>query len=120
MNAHEARVGGRFLAIERGLLAVADEPLSGPDTMPEIVSPETLASCICHRLNVRVDEHGETLAALLRCELTIRHEDAVAATKAAWLGIAEQEAERCRRAGAYPAEQIGMTIAARILMRHIG
>jgi hypothetical protein len=120
MTAHKARIGGRFLAIERGLLAVAPETTDELDPMPEIVDPETLAFRICHQLNIPADEHVETLTALLRRELGIRHEQAVAATKAACLGIAEDEAERCRRAGAYPAEQIAMTIAVRIRLRHIG
>lgn len=120
MTAQKARIGGRFLAIERGLLALSEEPTDGSDTMPEIVSPEVLASRICHELNVRADEHAEMLTAILRRELGIRHEEAVAATKAACLGIAEEEAERCRRDGAYPAAQIAMTIAARIRLRHVG
>jgi hypothetical protein len=87
--------------------------------MSEILTPERLASHICYQLNVAIEEHADSLAAFIRRELRIRHDDAVAATKAACLGIAEEEAERCRRAGAYPAEQIAMNIAARIRLRHI-
>jgi hypothetical protein len=118
MTAQKARIGGRFLAIERGLLVVAAETTDELDPMPEIVDPETLAFRICHQLNLAADEHAEALAALLRRELGIRHEQAVAATKAACLGIAEEEAERCRRFGATAAEQTAMTIAARIRLRH--
>lgn len=88
--------------------------------MPETVTPERLAERICHHLNLPPADHAESIASLIRADLTARFETGVAATKATCLAIAEEEAERCRRAGAYPAEQIAMTIAARIRMRHIG
>lgn len=87
--------------------------------MPEIVTPERLAERICRRLNLLPTDNAEAISGMLREALTGRFETAIAATKAACLAIAEEEAERCRRHGAYPAEQIAMTIASRIRMRHI-
>ena len=87
--------------------------------MPEILTPERLAERICRRLNLTPTDNAEVLCVLLREALVGRFESAVAATKAACLAIAEEEAERSRRHGAYPAEQIAMTIASRIRMRHI-
>ena len=87
--------------------------------MPETLTPERLAERICRRLNLTPTDNAEVLSALLRDALVGRFDSAVAATKAACLSIAEEEAERCRRAGAYPAEQIAMTIASRIRLRHI-
>ena len=88
--------------------------------MPEPLTPERLAERICLRLNLKPADNAEVLSALLRESLVGRFENAVAATKAACLSIAEEEAERCRRHGAYPAEQIALTIASRIRLRHIG
>ena len=88
--------------------------------MPETLTPERLAERICRRLNLTPADNAEVLSALLREALVGRFETAVAATKTACLAIAEQEAERCRRHGAYPAEQIALTIASRIRLRHIG
>ena len=87
--------------------------------MPENLTPERLAERICHRLNLATADNAEVLSGLLREALVGRFDTAVAATKAACLSIAEEEAERCRRHGAYPAEQIAMTIASRIRLRHI-
>ncbi len=81
---------------------------------------EALSQRICQRLDVSTAENLEVVEALLREAIIAIGDARVAATKAACLQIAEEEAERCRRAGAYPAEQIAMTIAARIRMRHIG
>jgi len=87
--------------------------------MPEILTPERLAERICCRLNLSPASNAEVLSAMLREALVGRFDSAVAATKTACLSIAEEEAERCRRAGAYPAEQIALTIASRIRLRHI-
>lgn len=87
--------------------------------MPEMLTPERLAERICCRLNLKPADNAEVLSALLREALVGRFDIAIAATKAACLSIAEEEAERCRRAGAYPAEQIAMIIASRIRLRHI-
>ena len=87
--------------------------------MPETLTPERLAERICLRLNLSPASNAEVLSAMLRETLVGRFETAVAATKAACLSIAEEEAERCRRHGAYPAEEIALTIAQRIRLRHI-
>ena len=87
--------------------------------MPETLTPERLAERICRRLNLKPADNGEALSALLREALVGRFGTAVEATKAACLAIAEEEAERCRRHGAYPAEEIALTIAQRIRLRHI-
>lgn len=87
--------------------------------MPDNLTPERLAERICHRLNLSPSSNAEVLSVMLREALVERFESAVAATKAACLMIAEEEAERCRRAGAHSAEQIALTIASRIRMRHI-
>jgi hypothetical protein len=72
--------------------------------MPENLTPERLAGRICRRLNLSLPTNAEVLSAMLREALVGRFETAVAATKAACLSIAEEEAERCRRHGAYPAQ----------------
>ena len=87
--------------------------------MPENLTPDQLAERLCRRLNLSPASNAEALSAMLREALVGRFETAVAATKAACLSITEEEAERCRRAGAYPAERIAMTIASRIRLRHI-
>ena len=87
--------------------------------MPETLTPERLAERICRRLNLKQTDNAEVLSAMLREALVGRFETAVAATKAACLAIAEEEAERCRRHGAHPAEEIALTIASRIRLRHI-
>ena len=87
--------------------------------MPENLTPERLAERICRRLNLSPTDNAEALSAMLREALVGRFETAVAATKTACLTIAEEEAERCRRHGAYPAEQVALNIATRIRLRHI-
>ena len=87
--------------------------------MLENLTPERLAERICGRLNLAPEDNAEVLSHLLREALVGRFETAVAATKSVCLSIAEEEAERCRRAGAYPAEEIALTIAQRIRLRHI-
>ena len=87
--------------------------------MSEILTAERLAERICRRLNLKPTDNAEVLSALLREALVGQFHTAVAATKGACLAIAEEEAERCRRHGAYPAEQIALTIASRIRLRHI-
>ncbi|MBI1955903.1 MAG: hypothetical protein HYS38_05870 [Acidobacteria bacterium] len=87
--------------------------------MPENLTPERLAERVCRRLNLSPADNAEVVSAMLREALAGRFETAVAATKAACLAIAEEEAERCRRYGAYPAEEIALTIAQRIRLRHI-
>ena len=87
--------------------------------MPEKLTPERIAERICRRLNLPAADNAEGITALLREALVGRFETAVAATKAACLAIAEEEAERCRRHGAYPAEQVALNIATRIRLRHI-
>lgn len=87
--------------------------------MREVLTPERLAERICRRLNLSPASNAEVLSAMLREALVGRFEMAVDATKTACLAIAEEEAERCRRYGAYPAEEIALNIAQRIRLRHI-
>ncbi len=61
---------------------------------------------ICRRLNLCSPDNAEAITATLREALIGRSETAVAATKAACLTIAEEEAERCRRVGASTAEVV--------------
>ena len=60
--------------------------------MPENLTPERLAERICRRLNLSPADNAEVLSAMLREALVSRFEMAVAATKAACLSIAEEEA----------------------------
>ena len=83
------------------------------------ITPEKLATRVCHALRLAPRDHSENLAEILRTALADTRAAAVAATKTVCLEIAEDEAERCRAIGAAPAEQMAMTIAGRIRRRHV-
>jgi len=83
------------------------------------VTPERLAERICRRLGLPTAENAETLSELLREALSEVREAAVAASKAACLEVAEDEAERCRSVGASAAQQAALNVAARIRRRHV-
>ena len=87
--------------------------------MPGIVTPEKLATRICHVLGVAPRNDVDSLIEVLRAALVETQSAAVAAAKAACLEIAEEEAERNRIVGATGAQQTALTIAARIRKRHI-
>jgi hypothetical protein len=87
--------------------------------MAEIHTPDLLADRICRRLNLSPTDNAEVISNILREALVGRFDAAVAATKAACLTIAEEEAERCRRVGASTAEVVALNIASRIRKRHI-
>jgi hypothetical protein len=87
--------------------------------MRKSVTPERLAERICRRLNLTAADNAEGLTELLREALLDVRESAVASARAMCLDVAEDEAERCRRVGAHPAEQTAMNIAARIRKRHV-
>jgi hypothetical protein len=87
--------------------------------MPGVITPEQRAERVCHSLGLSPREHAENLAELLRSVLAQTRADAVSAAKAVCLEIAEDEAERCRAAGATTAQQTALTIAARIRKRHV-
>ncbi len=87
--------------------------------MPKPLTPVNLAARICLRLELPADRCREPLEALLREASVEVRETSIAATKAACLELAEEEAERCRAAGATTAQQTALTIAARIRKRYI-
>jgi hypothetical protein len=91
----------------------------GGQTMPSVTTPEKLAERVCRALNIPAKGNAESVTEILRATLTEAREQAVAATKAACLEIAEDEAERCRSVGATAAQQTAFTIAARIRKRHV-
>ncbi len=87
--------------------------------MPRMITVPTLATRICHALNLPATEHAESLDVVLRPALRDVLQSAVLATKAACLEIAEDESERCRAVGATAAQQTALNIAARIRKRHV-
>ena len=87
--------------------------------MPGVATPEQLAVSVCHVLGVAPRNEVESLIEVLRAALVETRSTAVAATKAACLEIAEEEAERNRSVGATGAQQTALTIAARIRKRHV-
>jgi len=78
-----------------------------------------LAERFCRRLELPADRYREPLEGLLREASVETREASIAATKAACLEVAEEEAERCHAVGATAAQQTALTIAARIRRRHI-
>ena len=87
--------------------------------MAKMITPEKLATRVCHALRLAPRDHAENLAEILRTALADAQAAAVAATKTVCLEIAEDEAERCRTVGATTAQQTALTIAARIRKRHV-
>jgi hypothetical protein len=87
--------------------------------MPRLTTPNTLATRICHALNLPAKEHAESLDVILRPALRDVRQAVLLATKTACLEIAEDEAERCRGVGATAAQQTALNIAARIRKRHV-
>lgn len=87
--------------------------------MPDIITPERLAECLCRTLNIPAKDHAESMTEILRPALSQARDEAVGAAKAVCLEIAEDEAERCRSVGATVAQQTALTIAARIRRRHV-
>lgn len=85
--------------------------------MRETVTPTRLAERICRHLNLPFAEHGEHIEVLMRQIAGGIRDNAVSATRATCLEIAEDEAERCRAAGAAAAQQTALDIAARIRRR---
>ena len=85
--------------------------------MREIVIPKKLAERICRHLNLPFSLHGESLEVLMNQMADAIRREAVSATKATCLEIAEDEAERCRTVGASTAQQTALNIAARIRRR---
>jgi len=88
-------------------------------TMPKPLTPSKLAERICRRLELPADRYRETLEGLLREAVAEARDASVSATKAACLEVAEEEAERCRAAGATAAQQTALIIASRIRKRHV-
>jgi len=97
--------------------AIAGSASVNPMRKP--ITPERLAERICRRLELAVDRCQEVLEALLRESLVATRDASIAATKAACLEIAEEEAERSRGVGATASQQTALTIAARIRKRHV-
>jgi len=97
----------------------ASTALHPTEAMPKTVTAERLAERICRRLGLCAADHAETLSELLREALTEVREATITATRAVCLEVAEDEAERCRSAGASAAQQTALNIAARIRRRHI-
>ena len=95
------------------------DPASKEQSVATMITPERLATRVCHALRLAPLDHAERLAAILRTALVETRASAVAATKAVCLEVAEDEAERCRAIGASQAGQTAMTIAARIRRRHV-
>jgi hypothetical protein len=87
--------------------------------LPGVITTEKLAERVCRALNVPAKTNVESVTEILRAALTATSERSIAATKTACLEIAEDEAERCRSAGASAAQQTALTIAARIRKRHV-
>ena len=87
--------------------------------MSSVITPESLATQVCHSLGLAPRDHAENLAELLRPALSETRDDAIAATKAVCLEVAEDEAERCRAVGAAAAQQTALTIAARMRKRYV-
>jgi hypothetical protein len=89
------------------------------EAVPGVITPEVLAERVCRTLDLPAKDNAETLAEILRVELTETRDQAIEAAKAVCLEIAEDEAERCRSVGATVAQQTALTIAARIRRRHV-
>lgn len=87
--------------------------------MPDVISAEKLAAQVCNSLGIPPRDHAEALAETLRTALANTKAAAVTATKTVCLEIAEDEAERCRSAGATTAQQTALTIAARVRRRQV-
>jgi hypothetical protein len=87
--------------------------------MPSVITPDRLAERVCRTLDLPAKDHSENLTEILRAALTEARDQAIGATKAVSLEIAEDEAERCRSVGATVAQQTALTIAARIRKRHV-
>ena len=87
--------------------------------MRSTITAEKLAERVCRALNIAAKDNAESVSEILRGALTEAREQAVAATKAVCLEIAEDEAERCRNVGATAAQQTAFTITARIRRRHV-
>jgi len=87
--------------------------------MPSVITPERLAEQVCRALNLPAKDNTESLAEVLRTALDETRDRAIGAAKAVCLEIAEDEAERCRSVGATVAQQIALTVAARIRKRHV-
>jgi len=79
---------------------VGDDTGVRKESMPDEITPERLATRLCHALRLAPRDHAEALAEILRGALADTRAAAVAATKTACLEIAEDEAERCRAIGA--------------------
>ena len=87
--------------------------------MRGMITPERLAEQVCRALDISAKDNAEILTEVLRVALNHTRDRAIGAAKATCLEIAEDEAERCRAAGATAAQQTALTIAARIRRRHV-
>ncbi len=83
------------------------------------ITPEHLAERVCRALNIQAKDNAESITEILRTALGETREGAIEAAKTVSLEITEDEAERCRSAGATVAQQTALAIAARIRKRHI-
>ncbi|MEO8594055.1 MAG: hypothetical protein ABI759_12100 [Candidatus Solibacter sp.] len=87
--------------------------------MPSVITVEQLAERVCRALDIPAKDNAENLTEILRTAMSETREQAIGATKAACLEIAEDEAERCRSVGATVAQQTALTVAARVRKRHV-
>ncbi len=85
--------------------------------MRNSVTPRKLAERICRYLDLPFSTHGESLEVLMNEIAGDVRQEAVSATRATCLEIAEDEAERCREHGATAPQQTALNIAARIRRR---
>lgn len=87
--------------------------------MRGMITSERLAEQVCRTLDISAKDNAESLTQVLRIALNDKRDQAIGAAKTVCLEIAEDEAERCRAAGATAAQQTALTIAARIRRRHV-
>ena len=87
--------------------------------MPSVITVEQLAEMVCRALDIPAKDHAENLSEILRPALSKTRDEAIEAAKAVSLGIAEDEAERCRSVGATVGQQTALNVAARIRKRHV-
>ena len=84
-----------------------------------MITPELLAERVLRALNLSAKDKAESIVEILRTALNDARDASIAATKAADMEIAEEEAERSRSVGARAAQQTALNIATRIRKRSV-
>ena len=87
--------------------------------MRSMITPELLAERVLRTLNLSAKDKAESIIEILQTALNDSRDAAIAATKAAGIEIAEEEAEQSRSVGASAAQQTALNIATRIRKRSV-